>query len=134
MPVQFANFTSVSTACESATLVFVARVNNSRCSFAFCGCTPACSAIQFANKWSKSSPPSAVSPPVANTSNTPRLKRKIEMSKVPPPKSYTAITPSCPLSKPYAMAAAVGSFNKRNTFNPANLAASFVLWRCASSK
>ena len=32
----------------------------------------------------------AESPPVATTSNTPRVRRSSEMSKVPPPRSYTA--------------------------------------------
>ena len=36
---------------------------------------------------SKSSPPSAVSPPVAMTSNTPLDRRRMEMSNVPPPRS-----------------------------------------------
>ncbi|CFP64538.1 Uncharacterised protein [Bordetella pertussis] len=39
---------------------------------------------------SKSSPPSAVSPPVAITSNTPWVRRRMEISNVPPPRSYTA--------------------------------------------
>ena len=37
--------------------------------------------------WSKSSPPSAASPPVARTWNTPFSMRNSEMSKVPPPRS-----------------------------------------------
>ncbi|MCY1431128.1 hypothetical protein D9M71_470900 [compost metagenome] len=48
---------------------------------------PACWMIQPAMAWSKSSPPRAVSPPVASTSNTPRVRRRMEMSKVPPPRS-----------------------------------------------
>ena len=40
---------------------------------------------------SKSSPPRNVSPFVDLTSNTPSPISSIEMSKVPPPKSYTAI-------------------------------------------
>ena len=55
----------------------------------------------------------------------------IEISKVPPPRSYTATTesPVC-LSKPYANAAAVGSFIILFTSRPAILPASFVacLW------
>ncbi len=39
-----------------------------------------------------------------------------------------------PLSRPYAIAAAVGSFSRRSTFRPASCAASFVACRCASSK
>ncbi len=36
---------------------------------------------------SRSSPPRAESPPVARTSKTPRVRRRMEMSKVPPPRS-----------------------------------------------
>src|SRR5574337_638114 len=46
-------------------------------------------------RWSKSSPPRKVSPLVASTSNwcSPSMSAisMIEMSKVPPPRSYTAI-------------------------------------------
>ena len=35
-------------------------------------------------------PPKAESPPVDSTSNTPCVRRKMEISKVPPPRSYTA--------------------------------------------
>ena len=54
----------------------------------------------------------------------------IETSKVPPPKSYTAIlrSPSC-LSKPNANAAAVGSLIIRLTSKPAIRPASLVAWR-----
>ena len=48
---------------------------------------PACAIRCSTNMPSKSSPPSAESPPVANTSNTPLFKRNIEISNVPPPKS-----------------------------------------------
>eukprot|EP00955_Chlamydomonas_euryale_P039918 351544-Chlamydomonas_euryale.AAC.4 len=44
---------------------------------------------------SKSSPPRKVSPLVALTSNTPPMISRIDTSNVPPPKSYTAIVPSC---------------------------------------
>jgi len=40
---------------------------------------------------SKSSPPKKVSPLVDFTSNTPSPTSRIEMSKVPPPRSKTAI-------------------------------------------
>ena len=56
------------------------------------------------------------------------------MSKVPPPKSYTAIVSSFFLSSPYASAAAVGSASNLYTFNPAIRPASRVACRCASSK
>lgn len=42
-----------------------------------------------------SSPPHAVSPFVALTSITPLLISRIEISNVPPPRSYTAIVCSC---------------------------------------
>ena len=45
------------------------------------------SAIQSITCWSKSSPPRWVSPLVALTSNTPSPISRIEMSKVPPPRS-----------------------------------------------
>ena len=47
-----------------------------------------------------SSPPRCVSPFVDFTSMTPSLTSKIEISKVPPPKSNTAIVPFFFLSKP----------------------------------
>jgi len=59
---------------------------------------------------SKSSPPKNVSPLVDNTSNTPSPISKIDTSNVPPPRSYTAIFSCVFLSRPYASAAAVGSF------------------------
>ena len=49
---------------------------------------------------SMSSPPRCVSPLVASTWNTPSSTRRIEMSNVPPPKSYTAMMPVCRLSSP----------------------------------
>ena len=56
------------------------------------------------------SPPIDVSPFVAITWNTPCIKHIIEISNVPPPKSYTAIVllSSPVFDKPYAKAAAVG--------------------------
>ena len=79
---------------------------------------------------SKSSPPKKVSPLVDLTSKTPSPISSIETSKVPPPKSYTAIFWPFFLSKPYAKAAAVGSLIIRFTSKPAILPASFVacLW------
>ena len=47
------------------------------------------SITQFIIFWSKSSPPSWLSPAVANTSNVPSAKSRIDTSNVPPPKSYT---------------------------------------------
>jgi len=51
----------------------------------------------------------------------------MEISKVPPPRSYTATveSPLC-LSRPYARAAAVGSLIILFTSSPAILPASFV--------
>ena len=49
---------------------------------------------------SKSSPPKNVSPDVDFTSNTPSPSSSTETSKVPPPKSYTAIVPESFLSRP----------------------------------
>ncbi len=50
-------------------------------------CRPACSMIPQKMRRSKSSPPRAESPLVAMTSNTPLVSRRMEMSKVPPPRS-----------------------------------------------
>jgi len=84
---------------------------------------------------SKSSPPRCVFPFVDFTSKTPSPNSRTEISKVPPPRSKTAILPSCSfLSKPYAKAAAVGSLMIRFTVSPAISPASFVAWRCASLK
>jgi len=78
---------------------------------------------------SKSSPPRCVLPLVARTSKIPSLTLKIEMSNVPPPRSYTAITPSDKRWRPYASAAAVGSFTMRTTSSPAMRPASRVACR-----
>ena len=85
---------------------------------------------------SKSSPPKYVSPLVLNTSNTPPLIFNIEMSNVPPPKSYTAIVFSSAGSKPkpYAKLAAVGSLMILKTSNPASFPASLVACLCVSLK
>src|SRR5690554_2590295 len=62
--------------------------------------TPSAVLNSFANQsmitWSKSSPPKCVSPLVDSTSNTPSPNSNMEMSNVPPPKSYTAIFLSSP--------------------------------------
>ena len=58
------------------------------------------SAIQSITRWSKSSPPRWVSPLVALTSKTPSPISRIEMSKVPPPRSNTAMVSSFFLSRP----------------------------------
>ncbi len=62
------------------------------------------------NLISKSSPPKEVSPLVAFTSNTPPDISRSDISKVPPPRSNTAIILPSDLSNPNAKAAAVGSF------------------------
>ena len=93
------------------------------------------STTQFMIFSSKSSPPSLLSPAVANTSKVPSAKSKIETSNVPPPKSYTNTFCSWSnLSNPNAKAAAVGSLIIRSTSKPAILPASLVAWRCASLK
>ena len=73
---------------------------------------------------------------VNNTSKIPLAILNIEMSNVPPPKSYTAIVFSSVGFKPnpYARLAAVGSLIILSTSNPANLPASRVACLCASLK
>ena len=79
---------------------------------------------------SKSSPPKCVSPAVAFTSKIPSSIFKSETSKVPPPKSkINTFLSLSTLSKPYAIAAAVGSLIILNTSSPAIIPASFVAWR-----
>ena len=56
--------------------------------------------IYYVNIESTSSPPNDVSPFVDFTSNTFSFNSKIEISNVPPPKSYTAITLLLFLFKP----------------------------------
>ena len=61
------------------------------------------------------------------TSKTPSSMVRMETSKVPPPRSKTRMWCSPPrLSRPYAMAAAVGSLMMRSTVRPAMVPASFV--------
>ena len=57
----------------------------------YCGSFLKSSTNQLMMSSSISSPPSWVSPFVESTSNTPSPISKIEISNVPPPKSYTAI-------------------------------------------
>ena len=87
-------------------------------------------------RWSKSDPPRCVSPPVAFTSNIPSSILSNETSCVPPPQSNISIflLSDSFFSKPYAIAAAVGSLITRRTFKPAIIPASFVALRCASLK
>mmetsp|Transcript_254 Transcript_254/g.628 ORF Transcript_254/g.628 Transcript_254/m.628 type:complete len:364 (-) Transcript_254:17-1108(-) len=84
-------------------------------------------------RWSKSSPPRWVSPLVESTSKTPWSIVRSDTSKVPPPRSNTStvFSPSV-LSRPYAIAAAVGSLMIRITLRPAMAPASLVAWRWAS--
>ena len=56
------------------------------------------------------------------------------MSNVPPPRSKTATFSSFFLSRPYASAAAVGSFTMRLMSRPATRPASLVAWRWLSLK
>ena len=88
---------------------------------------------------SKSSPPRCVSPDVEITSNwyspSTLVISIIDISKVPPPRSYTAITPSFfSLSSPKAKAAAVGSLIILSTLSPAILPAASVAFLCESLK
>jgi len=71
-----------------------------------------------------------VLPFVERTSKTPSPTSRIETSKVPPPRSKTAIFSFFFLSIPYAKEAAVGSLIIRTTSRPAIDPASFVacLW------
>ena len=71
----------------SHSLASRALVNNNRVSLAFNGLQCDCSNSQQKIRRSKSSPPSALSPLVLSTSNTPLLSFNIETSNVPPPKS-----------------------------------------------
>uniref|UniRef100_A0A1I8I9W5 Secreted protein n=1 Tax=Macrostomum lignano TaxID=282301 RepID=A0A1I8I9W5_9PLAT len=77
---------------------------------------------------SKSSPPRWVSPAVDFTSKIPSSIVRMDTSKVPPPRSKMSTFLSWPLflSRPYAMAAAVGSLMMRSTFRPAMAPASLV--------
>lgn len=75
---------------------------------------------------SMSSPPHDVSPFVALTSKTPSIISNIEMSKVPPPRSYTAMTFYWFLSSPQAKQAAVGSLMILSTSKPEIFPASLV--------
>ena len=85
---------------------------------------------------SKSSPPRCVSPAVAFTSKIPSSSVNTDKSCVPPPQSKmsTFCSPPVFLSRPYAIAAAVGSLIIRSTLRPAMRPASFVAWRCESLK
>ena len=91
----------------------------------------------FTMRESKSSPPRWVSPAVALTSKMPPSIVSSVTSNVPPPRSKmsTLRSPSCVMrSRPYAMAAAVGSLMMRCTSRPAIVPASFVARRCESLK
>ena len=70
-----------------------------------------------------------MSPEVAKTSKTSSPTSKIETSNVPPPKSKINTASFFCLFKPYAKAAAVGSFKIRKTSKPAIVPASLVAKR-----
>mmetsp|Transcript_1451 Transcript_1451/g.3598 ORF Transcript_1451/g.3598 Transcript_1451/m.3598 type:complete len:214 (-) Transcript_1451:539-1180(-) len=89
----------------------------------------------FTSCVSKSSPPKCVSPLVAITSRMPESMLRTDTSSVPPPRSNTStVCTSSLLSRPYAIAAAVGSLMMRATSRLAMVPASFVAWRWASLK
>merc|ERR1719378_1471223 len=93
----------------------------------------------FTRRLSKSSPPRCVSPAVDFTSKMPSSMVSSDTSKVPPPRSkiitFFSAGPELDfLSRPYAIAAAVGSLMMRSTFRPAITPASFVACRCESLK
>ena len=77
-----------------------------------------------------------MSPAVAFTSKIPQSNVNNDTSNVPPPKSKIKIffSTSLILSRPYAIAAAVGSLIILITFKPAIVPASLVADRCASLK
>ena len=93
----------------------------------------------FTSLWSKSSPPRCVFPAVDFTSNTPSSICRMDTSNVPPPRSkMSTVDAPAPepffLSKPYAIAAAVGSLITRRTLRPAIVPASLVACLCESLK
>ena len=92
------------------------------------------SMIHSISRWSMLSPPRWVSPLVDLTSTTLSPTSRMEMSKVPPPKSKTAISSFFFRSRPYASAAAVGSLMIRSTSRPAIVPASLVACRWESLK
>ncbi|CCW60164.1 unnamed protein product [Phytomonas sp. EM1] len=92
---------------------------------------------KFTRRLSRSSPPRWVSPAVAFTSKIPPSIVSSVTSNVPPPRSKMRTLCSWSpelLSRPYAMAAAVGSLMMRSTSSPAIAPASFVACRWESLK
>src|SRR6266481_5412424 len=66
---------------------------------------------------------------------TPCLMDRRDTSNVPPPRSYTMIWLSLPfLSRPYAIAAVVGSLMMQRTCRPTMMPASLVAWCCTLLK
>uniref|UniRef100_K3WD56 Uncharacterized protein n=1 Tax=Globisporangium ultimum (strain ATCC 200006 / CBS 805.95 / DAOM BR144) TaxID=431595 RepID=K3WD56_GLOUD len=82
----------------------------------------------------RSSPPRFVSPPMPSTSKRPSWMLMSDTSSVPPPKSNTTTIFVPATKRPYAMAAAVGSFIRRMTLKPAMDALVIVALRCESLK
>ena len=96
---------SVSSSVDSSILAFSAA-SFSRCSaiWSFERSMPwsrlNSAMIQSMTRWSMLSPPRWVSPLVDFTSTTPSPTSRIEISNVPPPKSYTAMVSFFFLSRP----------------------------------
>jgi len=97
---------SVCVELESSIFAFsAASFKRCKAMASLCRSTPSSllnsSVSQSTITWSKSSPPRWVSPSVDLTSKTPSPSSRIEISKVPPPRSKTAIFMSlCILSRP----------------------------------
>mmetsp|Transcript_56864 Transcript_56864/g.160480 ORF Transcript_56864/g.160480 Transcript_56864/m.160480 type:complete len:449 (+) Transcript_56864:131-1477(+) len=124
---------------ESSTFAFsAASVSRCRACLSFRRSMPSACwkslASQSTISLSKSSPPRWVSPFVDNTSHTPSPTSRTETSNVPPPRSKTMMVSLFLLSRPYARAAAVGSFTRRSTSRPAIFPASLVACRWESLK
>ena len=86
--------------------------------------------------WVKSLPPKLFNPSLFITSKNKSVFCNIVKSIVPPPVSITKIISSKldEWFKPYARAAALGSFIILITLNPTDINAAFIISRCESLK